>query len=464
MKKRQLLGLILAVAILAGMFLIPVSELFPYAARNTLGLLCAVIVLLVTEAFPIGVICMVTVALMVVFGCVKSVPEALSGYTNQILFFVLASFGISEALTRVPLSKRLLVALMKAFGKNTNQLLLSIMLCVTLLSSVISNVAAAAVFIPIVQKFLDAYDDPEDRKRTAKCYMIALPVASMIGGMMTPAGSSINMLAIGLLEKHAGITIPFVEWMLMGIPLAATMLPIAWITCIRVYKPAAIAQSKIQQYLEHIELPDRMSGKEIYVLCIVASMLVLWILSSWYSIFNITVVALIGLMLFFVPGKEVMTWRQFTGCISWEAYFLIGTMISLGAAISSSGLSGWLTATIFPAQFAAPLAVVIGFIALLTFLLLVVIPVAPALVTMLAIPLIGFAAVTNVSPYLLIATLAFCSANCYLLPLDTVPLMTFATGDYGMFDMPKSTVWLQIAMVILSSIWLPIVGKILGIA
>ena len=71
----------------------------------------------------------------------------------------------------------------------------AIMLVTCLLSSVISNVAAAAVFIPIILEFLDAYDRPEDRHRTARAYMISLPVASMIGGMMTPAGSALNVLA-----------------------------------------------------------------------------------------------------------------------------------------------------------------------------------------------------------------------------------------------------------------------------
>lgn len=53
---------------------------------------------------------------------------------------------------------------------------------------------------------------------------------------------------------------------------------------------------------------------------------------------------------------------------------------------------------------------------------------------------------------------ALCAGNCYLLPLDTVPLITYAKGYYSMTDMAKSTLFLQIAMVILSAIWLPIIG------
>ena len=196
MKKFQKLGFLLTFLILVGMFFIPPTEMLPIAARNTLGVLLAVIVLLVTEALPMSAVCLLSVSMLVIFGCAPSVPAALSGYTNQIVFFIIASFGISQALTQVPLSRRMLVKLMQVFGKGSKQLLFAIMLTTCLLSSIISNVAAAAVFLPIILKFLDVYEDEADRKATARCYMIGLPIASQIGGMMTPAGSSINMLAI----------------------------------------------------------------------------------------------------------------------------------------------------------------------------------------------------------------------------------------------------------------------------
>lgn len=465
-KKLQIVGIIAAVVILLGMFLVPTSEALPYAARNTLGVLLAVIILLVTEAFPLGIVCLAAIAMMYFFGCTPTVPSALTGFTNATLFFMLASFGISEALTVVPVSKRLLLMLMKKFGQNINRLLFAIMLVTAVLSSVISNVAAAAVFIPIIMQFLQVYDNEDDRKRSAKAFMIALPVASMIGGMMTPAGSSINMLAISMLEKHAEMTIPFVHWMLMGIPLTVILLPLAWLICIKIFKPAPLASEKITNYVDEVmqELPPKMTAKEIYVLIVLFVMLVLWILSSWIPVLQVAAVALIGLLLFFIPGKaQVLTWKDFTRCVSLEAFILMGTMISLGGVITSSGLSAWLSNVIFPATFVSSTPLVIGFIALVTFILLIPIPVAPALITMLAGPLIAFCGNIGVSPVLIMAAFGLCASNCYLLPLDTVPLMTFATGSYGMFDMPKATVWIQIIMIIASSLWLTVVGLILGL-
>ncbi len=465
-KKRQIIGLVAAIVILLLTLVIPTSELLPVPARNMLCVLLATIVMLVTEVFPLGITCLLAVSLMFFFGCVQTVPEALSGFTNQVVFFVVASFGISQALTVVPVSTRMLLMLMKKFGKNINLLLFAIMLVTAVLSSVISNVAAAAVFIPIIMKFLNVYDKEEDRKRTARAYMIALPISSMIGGMMTPAGSSINMLAINMLEKNTGETIPFVNWMIMGIPLAVIMLPIAWILCCKIFKPAPLDKSVIDNYIEgeQKKIPKKMTGKEKYVIIVLLGMLILWIASSWVPFFNITAVALIGLMLYCLPGKaNILTWKEFAKSVSLEAFFLMGVMISMGAVITSTGLSGWISATIFPASLGVPTIVFLIFIAAITFLLLIPIPVAPALITMLSAPLIGLAMASGVSPVLTMAAFGLCACNCYFLPLDTVPLMTYATGSYDMFDMPKVAVIIQIIIVFVSAAWLTVCGMIFGL-
>ena len=460
----QIVGFAAAAFILIFMHFLPVTETMPLPARNTLGVLLAVIILLVTEAMPLGIVCLTAVAFMYFFKCVETVPAALTGFTNATLFFVLASFGISEALTAVPASKRLLLFLMQKFGKDTNRLMFAIMLVTALLSSVISNVAAAAVFIPVLLQFLEVYDDENERRRTGRAYMISLPIASMIGGMMTPAGSSINMLAISMLEKNTGETIPFVHWMLMGIPLTVVMLPTAWFLCVKIFRPAPLSQEKIASYIKEAkrDIPDKMTGKEKYVLVILVIMLVLWILSSWFPVLQIAPVAIIGLALYFLPGKlQVLSWNDFKRCVSLEAFILMGVMISLGNVITASGLSGWISEVIFPKTFPSSTLLMLGFVCLMTFILLIPIPVAPGLVAMLSAPLVAFATRFGVSPALVLAAFGLCACNCYILPLDTVPLMTYATGYYKMFDMPKVAVCLQILMVILCSLWLTVLGGIL---
>jgi len=60
--------------------------------------------------------------------------------------------------------------------------------------------------------------------------------------------------------------------------------------------------------------------------------------------------------------------------------------------------------------------------------------------------------------------LGLCACNCYLLPKDTVTRLTYDAGYYSASDMLKATLPLQIWLIVLISVWLPIVGRICNFA
>lgn len=464
LKKSQLIGAILAIFILAGMFFVPESIGLNRSGINTLGLLIALLILLITEPIPIGITCMLGVSLMVVFGVVKTIPEALSGYTNQILFFVLVSFGISYAITKVPLSKRILVFLIHIFGTKSNNILLALMLCAAILSSIMSNTATTAVLISVIINFLHVFKENNEQKQVGRAFMIALPIASMIGGMMTPAGSSLNLLTMDYLEKLAGIRITFVQWMVIGIPMGIVMILFAWIIIAKVFKPMDASEERIKEYIKELDIPKKLSFSEKYVAAVILTMLVLWILSSWIKALNITVVGTIGLAFLFLPKIRILEWHEYTENVSWASYFLIGTMMSLGSALSANGVSIWLINLLFPEHQNLPVVLLTFLICLVIFLLLLPIPIAPALLTMLIAPFIDLAHIWNISPILLALPLVLCASNSFLLPLDTVPLLTYTTGYYKMSDMPKVSVAIQLVLAAVIAIWLPVAINILHLA
>ncbi|MDR1588004.1 MAG: hypothetical protein LBS57_11160, partial [Treponema sp.] len=208
-------------------------------------------------------------------------------------------------------------------------------------------------------------------------------------------------------------------------------------------------------------IPKKITGAEIKTLVITGIMLALWILSSWYRGINVMVVALAGCCAFCLPGINVLKFKTFLEHISWESFFLVGTVLSLGSAMVSNKVSDWLISLI--PTLILPVPLLIAFVTALTFILLVIIPVAPSLVTFMSLPFITLAAGMGVSPVLIMLVFGLCVANCYLLPLDTVPLLTYSTGYYSMTDMMKSTLPLQICIIVVMSLWMPLIGRILGL-
>jgi sodium-dependent dicarboxylate transporter 2/3/5 len=460
-QKRQITGIAVAVAVIIITFLIPEIRGLNDTGKITVGLAIAFLIMLITEALDLSVTCLIFLGLISIFKLMPSFSSALSGFSNQVVFFVLASFGIAAAFTQIPLSKRILVILLRKFGRSVKSMLFAIMLCSAIVSSFVSNVPTCAIFMSIGLSFLALYKDDMARIRTGKAFMIGIPVASMIGGMMTPAGSSINLLALNLLEEATGIRISFIQWMGVGIPLTIVILPIAWFLCIRVYKPEEISREMVQEFIAGLDVPAKMETSEKKVIVITTIMLTFWILSSWISSISVMVVAVLGCCALFLPGVNVLKWKEFvTRDISWDSFFLMGTVLSIGNTMVENGVSEWLV-SLMPNQVNLSPMLLVGLAALIVFVSLIIIPVAPALITILVTPFIALG--MGWSSAGIVLTLAICAGNCYLLPLDTVTLLTYGTKYYSMTDMAKSTGFIQIIIVIVTAIWIPVACSLFGI-
>ena len=458
--KKQMVGFALAALILVGMFFVPEVDALSTAGVRTIGMVLAFLAILITEALPLTVICWTFLGLMPLLGATPNFAAALTGFSNPVVFFILASFGIAAGFTALPLSRRILLILLKRFGKNVNSMLFAIMLCNTVISSIVSSVPTCTVFMAICLSFLELYEDEGDRKRAGRAFMIGVPLSSMIGGMMTPAGSSINLLGLGLLEQFTGQTITFVQWMTVGIPLTVVTLPVAWFILVKVYKPTAINPDLVKGFTAKLDISPKISNAELRVLLVTGIMLVFWILSSWFRGINIMVVALLGCCALFLPKFGVLEWKPFIKNVNFDPFFLVGTVLCLGDAMVKNGVSDWIIT--FMPTFQMSQIMLVGFSALMIFVMLIFIPVAPSLVTLMASPLIVMATGMGYSAPMIILTLALCASNCYLLPLDTIPLITYSTGYFSMTDMPKSTALIQGFLVIVMALWVPFACGLLG--
>ncbi|MCL2217210.1 MAG: SLC13 family permease [Defluviitaleaceae bacterium] len=459
----QRIGLCLAVAVLAVFVFVPNFAGLTAAGQSTVGLTLFFLILLVAEALPLPVSCLLTIGLVPIFGVSERFYGAVIGFAHPVIFFIIASFGIAGAIVNVPITKRVLLFLLKKAGHKIENILLAMMITTAVVSFFMSNVPACAVMAAIALELVNLLEDDAEKKSVGRTFMIAIPVATMIGGMATPASSSLNLLAIGLLEQQTGQTINFVHWMAVGIPLVVVLLPLAWILMLKVYKPARVDPAKINEYIRSLQaqITPRPQRKELYVIVIMAIMLTLWIASAWVDRLEVFTVAVLGCVLFMMPGINALPWQKFLKDINWNIIFISGTVLSIAHALVENGVSGRLAEALYLPVL--PVNLLVGLAAAMAFVLLLFITSAPALITVLAGPFIIIAAASGVPPAFLIIVLAFCAGNCYLLPLDTVQLITYGKGYYRMTDMARSTIFLQIAMIVLLAFWLPFMGGLLGL-
>lgn len=437
---------------------------------NTVGLTLFFLTLLITEALPLSIGSLLTVGLMPLLGVSDNFAGGVVGFAHPVIFFIIASFGIATAITSGTLTKRFLLLLLRRTG-SVKGLLLALMVATAGVSFFMSNIPACAIMLVVALEFVDMLEG-EEKASVGRTFMIAVPVATMIGGMATPASSSLNLISISLLEyftyTHDYLTyttVSFVHWMAIGVPLVVVLIPVAWMLMCRVYKPTEVSPEIIDRFRENIrvQVAKPLVKKEIFTLIILGGMLALWIASSWVSGIEVFTVALLGCVLLAMPGVRVLEGKAFVAAINWDIIFLSGAILSIAAALTRNDVISWLTDTLNLSALSLPIVIAVGLAALVTFVMLLLVTSAPALISVLAAPFAAIAAASGVPPAYLFIALAFCAGNCYLFPLDTVQLLTYSKGYYRMTDMGRSTIFLQIMLVIILALWIPFMGWVLGI-
>ena len=444
--KRKWLIVLFATLTAAGLLLVPVmtptiinTETISVKALYLSAIFLFCLTLWVTETLPIAVTALLAVILQPLLG-VTGVREAFSSFMSPVFFFVIAMYIIAGVISETGLDKRFALSLLARAGTRSTHVIFAMMLGTALLSSIMSDVPACAVFMAVGLGIIAKTDARPGQSPFAKALMMGIPIAALIGGVATPAGSSINVLALEIFaafsEQHQlDINISFIQWMALGIPMVIVLVPFAWWVLIRNYPPEFEVVGSAVANKAELKALGPLSVNETKVLIIMGLMILLWIAGSWIKLLNVAIVALAGAIIMFMPGIRLISWEQAERHIGWDTLMMIGGVTSLGQASVKTGLAEWLVQTCMSGIFNWPLVWVIAFISLITVLIHLPLPIAPVVNVVLIPPIAALALQMQINPVILVLPVAFTASCAFLLPLDAVPLLTYSKGYYRMFDM-----------------------------
>ena len=294
-----------------------------------------------TEAIPTAVTALLAVVLQPVIG-VAPLPAAFSNFVSPVFFFVMVMFVIAQAFTNAGLDRRFACWLLARANGSARRTVLLFMVGTGALSTVVSDVPCAAVFMAVALGLFDKMGLVPGQSRFAKAVMIGIPIASLIGGIGTPAGSSVNVLGLSFIERYGSVRVPFVHWMAIGIPMVVILVPFAAQVILWFYPPE---QERIEgiDFRAELEGMGPLTAAEWKVIALMSAMLALWIASSWIREIDVVIVAILGAAAMFLPGMRLFrSWKQAERGTAWDTLLMIGSVTSLGVVSASSGLAKWL--------------------------------------------------------------------------------------------------------------------------
>jgi sodium-dependent dicarboxylate transporter 2/3/5 len=459
MARRSSFALAGALLLVALILLSPQPEGLPPAGKRTGALFAACVLLWATEAIPIGVTALLAIALQPILQ-VADPRTAFGGMASPVFFFVLAMFCIAGAITGSKLDRRFAFYLLDRAGGSSHRVVIAIMVGTTALSTIMSDVPACAVFMAIGVGVLERLRVEPRASAMGKAVMIGIPIAALIGGVATPAGSSINILGIHFIEQYGKVRVSFLEWMAIGIPMVMLLTPLACWAVLRAYPPEI--ETLGHDFRRERKLLGPMSLAEKKALGLLAIMMALWIGSSWHPGIDVTVVALAGSIVMFLPGVRLLDWTAANRAIGWDVMLMIGGVTSIGQASVDTGLAQWLVDSLLGGMEHWPLLALLAAISTFTVLVHLALPVGPVINAVVIPPIALMAVAAGANPALFALPVAFTASCGFLLPLDPVALVTYSRGYYRMLDMAVPGIPLSLAWIVVMTAIMLLLGPPLG--
>jgi len=454
----------ISAALLTALLLLglPTPETLPTEGQRMAAIFAIVLILWVTEALPVAVTSLLAIVLLPIFG-VADLGTAFTTFISPVFFFVLAMFIIAQAFISSGLDRRFALWLLARAGTDSRRVLIVFMLGTCLVSTIMSDVPATAIFMALALGLFEKMQIRRGESAFAKAVMIGIPFAALIGGVATPAGSSINILGIFFIQEYGNVTVRFLDWMIIGIPLVLAMMPLAIWALLWWYPPEMDQVTAVSDVQAERDRLGPISAREWRVLMILTTMIVLWILSTWIQSLNVVLVSLSGAIAMFLPGMRLFTWKEAERGIGWEALMMVGGVTALGAASVETGLAQWLVDGSFSGLEEWSAMGIVGMVSAFTVVIHLALPIGPVINSVLIPPLALLAISTGQNPALYALPVAFTASCAFLLPLDAVPLLTYGKGYYRMLDMVAPGTILSICWVVLITLLAVGLGPVVGL-
>ena len=436
---------------------------FSPEAWLVLGLTLFMAIWWVTEAAPIPVTALMPVAVLPVLGVVP-IGEATAPYANPLIFLFVGGFAVALAVQRWNLHRRVALKILQIAGSRLDRLIGGFMAATAGLSMWVSNTATAALMLPIALSVLALVESDQEARdagsRPAIALLLGIAFAANIGGMATLIGSPPNALTAAFLNERYGLEIDFLQWLIMGVPVSATLLLFTWWSLTHwVFPVHRIRLSGLGGLLagQRADLGD-WSSAERRVAVVFALVALAWLfrplLNQWLplDLTDAGIAVLGAVVLFMLPSGRpeqrcLLVWEN-TRDLPWGVLVLVGGGLSLGAAIEGSGLAG-LTAQTLHGAVDLPFWVVVTGVIVLTMTLSHVTSNTATAATLL--PLVAALALqAQAAPLLLAVPVALAASAAFMLPVATPPnAIIFGSDRLTVLDMIRGGAMPSLAAVLL---------------
>ncbi|MDP5053301.1 MAG: SLC13 family permease [Congregibacter sp.] len=427
-----------------------------------------------TEVVPVAVTAFLPLICFDLLG-IAPMQEVAQSYAHPIIYLFLGAFMLAIAVEKWSLHRRMALWILTRTGTDGKRLILGFMLVGALLSMWMTNTSTTMMLLPIAASVGALIAEQASRGQEAFvrdfqiALMLGLAYSTTIGGLSTLVGTPPNVFLAGFLQDSYGLSIGFADWMMIGVPLSATLLPLGWWILTSVAYSVTIPASEqtqavitqMQRDIGRITTPERRVGL-LFLLVIT-----LWMFRSMLQqipglggLDDSGIVMAAALLLFVVPSGvsgrgPLMNWSDVTQ-LPWGVLILFGGGLSLAAQVSGSGLALWLGEGLSLLGSMGLIVLVLASAGLVVFLTELTSNLATAATFLPVVAAIALQ--SGIDPLVLCVPVTLAASCAFMLPVATPPnAIVYSSGVLRIPDMIRAGFIMNlVALVLLTvvAVWL----------
>ena len=326
----------------------PIPEGVKPEAWHLLAVFTATIAAFILQPVAIGTASIIGLTAVVITGVLKP-GQALEGFSNTVIWLIVAAFMFAKGFIKTGLGRRIAYVLMSKFGDSTLKLAYTMAATDFIVAPFTpSNTArGGGIIYPIARSLCAAFgsEPGPTAAKVGKFLIFSSYNSVIISASVFLTGASNNVVVVKLTQEMFGQTITWSQWFL------ATIVPGMICTIVfpyllyKIYPPELKKTPEAKAMaLDELAHMGPMSIAEKVLLVIFTGALTLWATSSITGL-DSAFVALLGLSIMLITN--VLTWDDvLEEKGAWDVLIWMGVLVNMAAYLSKLGLITWFAALV----------------------------------------------------------------------------------------------------------------------
>ena len=278
----------------------------------------------------------------VIFGALTP-TDALKGYSEPVVWLVLAAFFLSCGMIKTGLGRRIALIFVQMMGRRTIGLGYALIATDFVLASMIPSNGARSggVILPIARSVSGEYNSHPDDGSAGKLgtyLMNLLYQCDVIICATFITGQAANFIIANTVLEKTGIRLSYGAWFAAAIVPALCSLTVVPLVIYRFFPPEIKETPEAPEFAAaELKRIGPMSSNERIMLLVLIGVVGLWVTKDLHSI-DAGIVALLGICV--LLAARVLEWSDLMGeQIAWSVFIWYGGLVNMASALGDTKIT-----------------------------------------------------------------------------------------------------------------------------